>query len=265
MEDQLRYRNEMVGSLQGTSEIASPRSFTFLRESVGAGEIKGARERWVAPAALYTGFVGIDESAWTITSETVIALRLRGAAVVNHNRRVTRTSAPDRDFALPPKGTPIQYLAHGTLKFGQVFLSDSLLDRASDSERLPAPSGRLHDDLSFVQEKTVQALTSDYLRRAFDSRNPATSLEMEGRALLLVDCLLKLHEPRLAGVTSQTGGLSPRHLRRACDFIIEHFAEDIGLDALVMLRNLHIPIRSRCRRGWLWHRPNCAWPLRCVA
>lgn len=108
MEDRLRCRNELVSSFQGTSEMASPRLFTFLRDSVGAGEIKGARERWVAPAALYTGPAGIDESAWTITGETVIALRLHGAAVVDHNRRVARTSAPDRDFALQPKGTPTQ-------------------------------------------------------------------------------------------------------------------------------------------------------------
>jgi AraC family transcriptional regulator len=181
---------------------------------------------------------------------------LHGAAVEDHNRRVTRTSAPDRDFALQPKGTPTQYLAHGTLKFGQVFLSDSLLDRASDSESLPALSGRLRDDLSFVPEKTLQTLTSDYLRRAFDPRIPATSLEMEGRALLLVDCLLRLHEPRLAGVTSQTGGLSPRHVRRACDFIIEHFAEDICLDDLAELTGLsckHFVRAFKQSTGWTPH------------
>ena len=127
-----------------------------MRNSVGAGEIKGARERWIAPAALYTAGAGISESSWTITPETVIALRLHGATVEDHNRRVIRTSGPGRDFALQPRGTSTRYLAYRSIKFGQVFLPDALLDRASDMENLPALSGRLRDDLSFVPEKTLQ-------------------------------------------------------------------------------------------------------------
>ncbi len=109
---------------------AGPQFFAFMRDSVGIGEIKGTRERWVAPAALYTGVTGITESSWTIIPTTVIALRLHGATVEDHNRRVTRTSGPGREFALQPKGTPTRYLAYGHLRFGQVFLPDPLLDRA---------------------------------------------------------------------------------------------------------------------------------------
>jgi len=236
--DAREYRNEMNGSVQGVPNAASPQFFIFMRNSVGGGEIKGARERWIAPAALYTGAAGISESSWTITPETVIALRLHGAAVEDHNRRVTRTSGPGREFALQPKGTPTRYLAYRSIKFGQVFLPDALLDRASDAENLPAFSGRLRDDLSFVPEKTLQTLTSDYLRRAFDRLIPATSLEMEGRALLLVDWLLRLHQSPRAGVASQAGGLSSRHLRQTCDFMVEHFAEDICLDDLAELTGL---------------------------
>ena len=236
--DAREYRFEMIGSVLGVPNAASPQFFVFMRNSVGGGEIKGARERWIAPAALYTGAAGISESSWTITPETVIALRLHGAAVEDHNRRVTRTSGPGREFALQPKGTPTRYLAYRSIKFGQVFLPDALLDRASDAENLPALSGRLRDDLSLVPEKTLQTLTSDYLRRAFDTLIPATSLEMEGRALLLVDWLLRLHHSPRAGVASQAGGLSPRHLRQTCDFIVEHFAEDICLHDLAALTGL---------------------------
>jgi AraC family transcriptional regulator len=236
--DELGRGYETGGSAPGAPDAASPRFFTFMRNSVGAGEIKGARERWIAPAALYTGVTGIGESSWTVTPETVLALRLHGSTVEDHNRRVTRTSGPDRDFALQPKGTPTRYLARRTIKFGQVFLPDKLLDRASDAENLPALSGRLREDLSFVPEKTLQTLTSDYLRRAFDPLVPATSLEMEGRALLLVDWLLRLHQSLRLGVASQMGGLSPRHLRRACDFMLEHLAEDICLDDLADLTGL---------------------------
>jgi AraC family transcriptional regulator len=225
-------------SSKGAPDAITPRLFTFMRNSVGSGEIKGPRERWIAPAALYTGAAGIGESSWTITPETVIALRLHGATVEDHNRRVMRTSGPGRNFALQPRGTPTRYLAHHTIEFGQVFLPDTLLDRASDAENVPALSGRLRDDLSFVPEKTLQTLTSDYLRRAFDRIMPATSLEMEGRALLLVDWLLRLHQSRRGRVASQQGGLSSRHLRRVCDFIVEHLADDISLEDLAELTGL---------------------------
>ena len=89
---------------RAAADAAAPRFFTFMRDSVGAGDIKGAQERWVAPAALYAGAAGIGESAWTTTSETLIALRLRGPPVEDHNRAVVRRSGPGRDFALQPKG-----------------------------------------------------------------------------------------------------------------------------------------------------------------
>jgi AraC family transcriptional regulator len=228
----------MSGFTQDAPDGANPQFYMFMRNSVGAGQIMGVRERWIAPAALYTGPAGISESSWTITPETVIALRLHGATVEDHNRRMTRTSGPGREFALQPRGTSTRYLAHQSIKFGQVFLLDGLLDRASDAESLPALSGRLRDDLSFVPEKTLQSLTSDYLRRAFDSRIPATSLEMEGRALLLVDWLLRLHQSSRAGAATQAGGLSPGQLRRTCEFIVEHLAEDICLDDLAEMTGL---------------------------
>jgi AraC family transcriptional regulator len=210
----------------------------FARGSVGIVDIKGLRERWLAPALMHTCSMGIEESSWAITPATVIGIRLHGAIVEDHNRRTVRTSGPGRELTLQPGGTPTRYLAHGSITFGQVFLPDALLDRACDMENLPALSGHLRDDLSFVPEKTLQTLTSQYLRRAFDTKNPATSLEMEGRALLLVDWLLRLHHSPRADAASLAGGLSSRHLRRAFDFIGDHLAEDICLDELADLTGL---------------------------
>ncbi|BAM89112.1 hypothetical protein S58_31130 [Bradyrhizobium oligotrophicum S58] len=183
--------------------------------------------------------MGIEESTWTIAPETVIGLRLRGATVEDHNRRMIRTSGPGREFTLQPRGAPTRYLARGGIKFGQVFLPDGLLDRAAAAENAPPLGDRLRDDLSFIPDKTLHRLTFDYLRRAFDTIIPPTSLEMEGRALLLVDWLLRLHQvPRAAAAPQVAGGLSPRHLRQAYEFIVEHLSEDIGLDDLAALTGL---------------------------
>jgi AraC family transcriptional regulator len=229
---------ETRGSLQEASDVTNPHMFTFICDSVGIVDLKGARERWIAPAAMHICSAGIEDSSWTTAPETVIGLRLHGAAVEDHNRNETRTSGPGRDFSLQPRGTPTRYLAYSSITFGQVFLPDRLLDRASDVDNLPALSGRLRDDLSFVPEKMLHTLTFDYLRRAFDPDLPATSLEMEGRALLLVDWLQRLHQSPRVGAASHLGGLSPRHLRRARDFILDHLAEDICLDELSELTGL---------------------------
>ncbi|MGJ4944616.1 helix-turn-helix transcriptional regulator [Bradyrhizobium sp. HKCCYLS1011] len=224
--------------MQDAPDAESPHILAFARSSVGLVQVRGARERWIAPALLHDCSTGIEESTWTITPETVIGLRLQGATVEDHNRRAVRTSGPGRDFTLQPRGAQTRYLARGPIKFGQVFLPDALLDRAAEAENMSALRGRLRDDLSFVPEKTLHILTSDYLRRAFDSRIPATSLEMEARALLLVDWLLRLHHSPHAGVALGTGGLSPRQLRQTCEFIVKQLAQDICLDDLAELTGL---------------------------
>ena len=208
-----------------------------MRDSVGAESSRAPENVGSRRPPLYTGFAGISEAAWTITGETLIALRLQGATVRDHNRPVMRSSGPGRAFALQPKGTPTHFLADGAITFGHVFLPDALLDGAADMENLPALSGRLRDDLSFVPARTLHARLAEYLERAFDDVSPATSLEMEGRALLLVDSLLKLHEKSERDLRP-AAGLSPRQLGRVCDFLTEHFSEDIGLEDLAKLTGL---------------------------
>lgn len=231
-------QNHKSGGMQDAPDAASPHILAFARNSIGVVQIKGPRERWLAPALLHDCSMGIEESTWTTTPETVIGLRLHGATVEDHNRKAIRTSGPGRDFTIQPRGARTRYLARGSIRFGQVFLPDALLDRASEAENIPALGGRLRDDLSFVPEKTLQTLTFEYLRRAFDLRIPATSLEMEGRALLLVDWLMRLHEQPRMRAASQVGGLSPRQLRQTCDFIAEHLGDDIRLDDLAALTEL---------------------------
>ena len=131
---------------QQVPDAAISHILEFAHSSVGIVQIKGARERWIAPALLHNCSTGIEESTWAITPETVIGLRLHGATVEDHNRRAIRTSGPGREFTLQPKGAQTRYLAHGSIQFGQVFLPDGLLERAAEAENLPALAGRLRDD-----------------------------------------------------------------------------------------------------------------------
>lgn len=236
--DEPEYRKKSGSRVEEASGAASSHILAFARSSVGVVTIRGAREQWIAPALLHNCSIGIEESMWTTTPETVIGLRLYGATVEDHNQKKIRTSGPGRELTLQPKGARTRYLAKGGIEFGQVFLPDALLDRASEVEGIAPLSGRVRDDLSFAAEKTLQTLTCDYLRRAFDTHIPATSLEMEGRALLLVDWLARLHQPPRAVGALPTGGLSPGHLSRVCEFIVENLAKDLFLDDLANLTGL---------------------------
>ena len=107
------------------------------------------------------------------------------------------------------------------------------------SERLqrPALSRRLRDDLVFVADPTLQSHAQTYLARAFDSTLLPTQLEMEARALLLVDQLHRLHDVQ-AWRDPAPGGLAAWQLNRACDFLQAHIASDIGLSTLADLVGL---------------------------
>ena len=230
-------RNGVTARPQGAAEAAGPGFFMFMRDSVGAGELKGARERWLALPPCTRDF-GHRRSRRGRSSRTVIALRLHGAAVEDHNRRVTRTSGPGRDFALQPAGhsDPISRQRRHQIRPG---VPARRIARQGFGRGEPARlSGRLRDDLSFVPEKTLQTLTADYLRRAFDRRFPRLRLRWKAARFCWSTVCSELHDPLRPDVASLAGGLSPRHLRRACDFISEHLAEDICLDDLAELTGL---------------------------
>ena len=234
---ELGYRNEMGGLVQGASDETTSHVLTFARSSVGVVRIKGALRtldcaRGPARMRQRNRRSLMDDSPDSHRAPAEWRGRRRSQPSGGAHQR------PGRNLTLRPRGAPIRFLAQGSIEFGQVFLPDALLNRASEAEGLPALSGRLREDLSFVPERAFDRLTFDYLRRAFDRIVPATSLEMEGRALLLVDRLVKLHQSPRIDVLSQVGGLSAQHLRRTCDFIRDHLGEDITLDELAGLTGL---------------------------
>jgi AraC family transcriptional regulator len=182
---------------------------------------------------------GFDDSCWIDQiPDTVIAVRLGGAHVSKAKGYGSgATTARGGNFTLQPKGTPNWYIAGGGCAFGHILLPDSLLDRASDVAGQGKLNGRLRPDLIFSNQRDLNRHALSYVERGLNVREPPTCLEMEGRALLLLDALLTLHGP--VRQTARVGaGLCGWQLRRVTDFMTEHVADDLALDELAALANL---------------------------
>lgn len=193
-------------------------------------------DAWSAPVGYFEAERGFGESIWMdATPDTVLVLCLTDTPVqCCFGRRPA--SGPGRRITLQPRGTPNHFLARERIHFAELFLGDTLLDRASDELEQPALSRRLRDDLVFMPDPALHQRTHDYVRRALDRRDPPSAIEMEGRALLVLDSIFRLHA-RGAG---NPGGLAAWQLRRACDCIEDNLAREVTLSELAALTRLSV-------------------------
>ncbi len=214
-----------------------PRFWDYLKDAKIAVDAKGVIESWVAPVVKMVAPQGFGESVWIDEiPETVIAFHIAGADVSKAKGVGTGKSTQEGNFTLQPKGTPNWFSAEGKCVFGQICLSDSLLDKASEAVGQPGLSGRLRADLIFSQQRGLNGHALGYFQRAVNTREPPTSLEMEGRIMLLLDNLLALH----GGGPQRPvqGGLAGWQLRRITAFMNEHAHQDVALDELAALAGL---------------------------
>jgi AraC family transcriptional regulator len=214
-----------------------PRFWAYLQGAKIAVDAKGVNESWVAPVVRMVAPQGFGESVWIDQiPETVIAFHIGGADVSKTKGVGTGKSTQDGNFTLQPKGTPNWYSAKGKCVFGQICLSDYLVDRASEAAGQPSLSGRLRPDLIFSEQRGLNGHALGYFQRAVNTREPPTSLEMEGRIMLLLDALLALHGGRPQSPLQ--GGLAGWQLRRITAFMNEHAHQDLALEELAALAGL---------------------------
>jgi AraC family transcriptional regulator len=214
------------------SEVEIPEFWSHLGQRLSL-DPKGLTTSWVAPVAKMVAPDGFGESFWIDEiPDTVIAVRLAGADVVKvKGVGAGATTAHGGNFTLQPKGTPNWFTAEGGCVFANILLPDTLVDRASEAVGQERLSGRLRPDLLFNDHRDLNKTAQNYVGRALNARAPPTCLEMEGRAMLLLDALLEVHGGARTSVRT-SGGLSGWQLRRVTDFMTDHAAEDLALDQL---------------------------------
>jgi AraC family transcriptional regulator len=214
------------------SEVRIPKFWSHLGQQLSL-EPKGLATPWVAPVAKMAAPDGFGESIWIDEAQdTSISVRLGGAHVVKaKGAGAGATTARGGNFTLVPKGASNWFTADGGCVFANIFLPDTLIDRASDAIGQGRLSGRLRPDLVFNDHPNLNKTARNYVERALNAHAPPTCLEMEGRAMLLLDTLLEMHGAARP-TTRTSGGLSGWQLRRVTDFMTEHVAEDLALDEL---------------------------------
>lgn len=207
--------------------------FEHLSKQQISGNLVEGSDKWLAPVVSYDAQDGFDEEVWLDASpDSHLAYRISGSTVKHRSGRESSKHGP---FALTPKGEP-NYFTGGPVCFAHVYLADAFLDRGSDLYNVPALSGRLRPDLIFKPEITIAPLLASYVERAVARRDRAGTLEMEGRALLLLDGLLRVHgSPARA---SCKGGLATWQERRLEEYITDNIDRSVSLDELSQLVQL---------------------------
>jgi AraC family transcriptional regulator len=217
--------------------MEQPRFWSYLQGVKIAVDTKGLNESWVAPVVRMVAPQGFGESVWIDEiPDSVIALHIAGSDVSKAKGVGTGKTTKQGNFTLQPKGTPNWFSAGGKCVFGQICLSDSLLDRASETAGQPMLSGRLRPDLIFSEQRGLNSHAAGYIQRALNTREPPTGLEMEGRIMLLLDALLTVHGGRPQ--SRAQGGLAARQLRRVTEFMNENAHHDLALEELAALVGL---------------------------
>ncbi len=205
---------------------------------------QGFAQNWAAQTMIFDRKQGISTNCFTWDRLPGVSLRLSGAEARHMDMRRFHSRA-GHNLTFWPGGRN-RVLADGPIRFLVVSLPGPLFERGAAAEGLPDLRGRLRDDLYFFPDARLETLVRDYGTRAFSTTQPPTALEMEGRALLLVDHLIRLHG--YAPVAVRRGGLAPHQLRRVQEFLQDHLTEDVSLSDAAAVAGLSTSYFARAFR-----------------
>ncbi len=183
---------------------------------------------WAAPLAIIDAPHGFAEETWmACLPETVLAIRLAGATIRSYRPECEgASSAGGVNTWLLHEGRSNYFKASGRARVGHVYLSDAITRRAAAALSDEGCRGAaLPEELIFARCGDLDDLTRAYVSAGERS---ASRLEMEARALLLLERLLTFRGDRAPA----RGGLAPWQLRRTCEAMQAGLDKEIGLDML---------------------------------
>ncbi|MGL4314257.1 MAG: hypothetical protein ACRCSO_09740, partial [Sphingomonas sp.] len=222
-------------------------------------DLVGVHSTWSAPVARLVAPQGFGEQVWQDEErDTYFAMRLSGARVTQaRGHRAGVMSRTGGNFVLQVPGTTNRFVADGWCETAHVALNPDLLDRAAALAGQPKLSGRLRPDIVFPEkQQELDMMVRHYVRRAMNSANPPTTLEMESRILHILDRLLCLHSDKNTDQRFR-GGLSNLQLRRLADYVDANMGEHISLETLSEIAGCgarHFPRAFRQATGVPPHR-----------
>ena len=197
---------------------AAPAFYQHQLRTVAADAKLIGGNSFVAPLAIFDAAHGFDEATWIdVIPDTVLAVRLAGASVEccfgKSRGATTLGSAP----TLQPRGTPNHFVSPGRVRYAQIFLADTLIDRVVDGLREGSVASQLlRDDLIFMQDRELNLAVEGYVSAGIFGHS---ALELESRAVLLVARLLRAYFG-FERVETVSGGLAAWQVRRVCDSMV---------------------------------------------
>ena len=190
-------------------------------------------ESWAAPLGLVNAPAGFGEEVWDLEYPNILSWNMEGAVVSETPGFAGRTTrAGDGKIGLQLRSAPGRYRADGSVRFGHFHVSDGLLARTAEGLDLPDfKEASLRPDIVLIEDRSLVAMLELYGRRTLDELNPPSRIEMEARALLIVEHLVRTyHTARPAPL--RRGGLAPWQLKRACEAMMAEIDRNPGLDDL---------------------------------
>jgi AraC family transcriptional regulator len=230
------------------SERVAREGWTRQAKQVDTTQLAGARcqgfaQNWAAQVMHFDLQQGLSSRCFAWDRMPGLSLGLSGGE--GHHPGLRRRSAPGQTLTFWPGG-PNRVLADGPIRFLAITLPGPLFDRAAGMDGLPDLRGRLREDLFFFADARLEGLIRDFANRAFSVTEPPSALEMEARALLLVDHVIRLHGH--APVVTRRGGLAPQQLRRVQDFLQDHLTQDVSLSDAAAVAGLSTSYFARAFR-----------------
>lgn len=230
-------RNKRTQALVAMTGTTQNSYIETLTTTIGTSDyaVAGVAQRWAAPIAVIDAAEGFGEEVWELSQpDSLLAWRMAGSEVISEvtGFRGIATAPGERKVNLQPAGCSTRYRAPRSVKFGQFFITDGLLARVAEGLDVSGfTSASLRPDLIMFHDAELQNRLNIYADRSVDVRHPPSRVEMEARALLVVEHLIGVHHLRRRAGTVR-GGLAPKQLKRACEAMEAHLEDDIGLDQL---------------------------------
>ena len=216
-----------------TMRLAFP---DFLRAAIpnSAVDVAGQSDGWAAPLGVVTAPNGFGEEAWGAQLETVLSIPTKGAPIVCEipRNRGAVTNVRRRLWCLQTKGALQRYRSPGSVCFAHFYVTDALVSRVVEGLEVSGfTPADLRDDLVMAEDDTLWRLLDTYVERATDDHFRASRMEMEARALLVVERLVGFHHLGRAA-RPHRGGLAQWQVKRTQEAMLANMEAQISLDSL---------------------------------
>ena len=165
-------------------------------------------------------------------SHYVLTYHISGSPVQRADRKESTQLARTGSISLqlPGSGGSFRSLGNGAVEYAHLYFQQSLLDAALETVSVTSQKQPKEDFFGLV-DITWQRDIMTYLERAKDTLCPPTTLEMDARAIVLIQGLLRVVEgTALQNTAVLQAGLKEREVSKIKQYLLSRLNEKIRLN-----------------------------------